>query len=49
MPSKAMTTKRNLQKRLERLEAQRKMQRTAKERFDGEVSSVVSRTLRQRQ
>lgn len=36
-----MTSKRTLAKRLERLEAQREMQRTAKKRFDGEVDETV--------
>ena len=36
-----MTSKRDLQKRLERLEAQRELQRPAKEGFDGEVDEAV--------
>ena len=36
-----MTSKRNLEKRLERLEAQREMKRTAQESVSGEVDEVV--------
>ncbi|MDL5363412.1 hypothetical protein [Halalkalicoccus sp. NIPERK01] len=36
-----MTSKRDLEKRLERLEAQREMKRTATERFDGEIGEAV--------
>lgn len=36
-----MTSKRELKKRLERLEAQREIQRTAEGRFDGEIDEAV--------